>query len=497
MKIKSVILCTAITMIITALVFVMGFLDSKSSAALEVYQVYLDGKNIGAIESEEELYALINNEEKNIKQEYDVDKVYPPNGFNIVKNVTYNNNVSNVKEIYNEIKDTDSFTVKGYTVTIKYSDENKDDVIINVLDKTIVTEALNDLITTFIPADKYQAFLNDTQAEIVETGSIIESVYFDETITIKEAYISTEDKIFTTEAELLQYLMFGTNETSEKYTVVQGDTIESVAYDHQLNTEEFLIANPNFKSADSLLSIGQQVNIALINPLINVVEELHVVEDADIDYDTETSYDDTQLTTYSQVTQEGVKGVNRITKKVKYTNGETNEGAVIVSYTTIKEPQTQKVIRGTKKVYSGGGYTGTYVDNGADWAWPTNSPYVLTSPFGYRWGTLHEGMDISGTGYGSPIYASLDGVVVNSGYGGMVGSSAGYNVVIQHYNGYYTVYAHLSETSVSVGQTVSRRQRIGSMGRSGTATGTHVHFAVYNGKPYGGGRPFNPMLLWS
>lgn len=499
MRAKNVILCTAITMVITGLVFVMGFLDDRSKEALEVYQVYLDGKSLGAITNEEELYALINQEQKDIKDEYAVDNVYPPNGFNITKEVTYNEKVQDVKDIYDEIKDKESFTVKGYSVTIKYNDEKKQDVVLHVLDKEIVVEALNDLITTFIPAEKYNAYLNDTQVEIVDTGSLIESVYFEQNITIKEDYISTDDKIFTTKEELLQYLMFGTNKASEKYTVVVGDTIESVAYNHQLNTKEFLIANPNFKSEDSLLSIGQQVNIALINPLINVIEERHVVEDVDIDFQTEVAYDDTQYTTYSQVTQEGVKGINRITQKVKLTNGQTNEGAVIVSYTTIKEPVVQKVTKGTKKSYSGGWggpITGSYVDTGAAWGWPTNSPYVLTSPFGYRWGSLHEGMDISGTGYGSPIFASLDGVVVNAGYGGMVGSAAGYNVVIQHYNGYYTVYAHMSGVNVSVGQSVSRGQQIGTMGKSGTATGTHLHFAVYDGIPYRGGRPFNPMQLW-
>ena len=149
--------------------------------------------------------------------------------------------------------------------------------------------------------------------------------------------------------------------------------------------------------------------------------------------------------------------------------------------------------------YQGNAGSGSYVDTGDAWGWPTNTPYMITSGFGYRWGSLHEGIDISGTGYGSPIYASLDGEVVNAQNGGMVGWQAGYNVVIRHNNGYYTVYAHMVPGSilVSVGQHVSRGQRIGSMGQSGLAFGTHCHFAVYNGVPYGGGTPFNPLLLWS
>ncbi len=498
MKVRNVLLCTLITMFITSLVFVMGVLDKRAGEAQEVYQVYLDGKKLGAIASEDELYNLINKEQSAIKDTYNVDKVYPPNGFNITKDITYSNKVNDVKEVYNEIKEEKPFTIKGYVITIKYQDENKKNLKINVLDKKVFLKAVDNLITSFIPEDKYEAYLKDEQLEIVDTGSLIETVYFDETITVKDAYIGTDAKIYTDEQELTKYLMFGENKSEEKYTVAQGDTISTIAFNHKLNEQEFLIANPNFNSVDNLLSIGQEVNIALINPVLTLNYEMHVVEDVETDYDTEVTYDDSQYTSYNEVTQAGIKGLERITKKLKYTNGAENQEGYIASHETLKEPQAEKVTKGTKKQYIGGGYvTGTYVDTGASWAWPTNSPYIITSPYAYRWGTLHDGTDISGTGYGSPIYAALDGVVINAGHGGYAGSSAGINVIIQHDNGYYTLYAHMSSVSVSVGQRVSRRQRIGAMGQTGVATGTHLHFAVWvGGIPYRGGKSINPMSLW-
>ncbi len=498
MKVRNVLLCTFITMFITGLIFAMGVLDKRAGEAKEVYQVYLDGKKLGAIASEDELYNLINNEQSSIKDTYNVKSVYPPNGFDIKKDITYNTKVSDVKDVYNEIKEEKPFTIKGYVVTIKYQDENKKDLKINVLDKKLFLKAVNNLITSFIPKDDYEAYLKDEQVEIVDTGSLIETVYFDETITVKDAYIGTDDKIFTDEQELTKYLMFGENKSEEKYTVAQGDTISTIAFNHKLNEQEFLIANPNFNSVDNLLSIGQEVNIALINPVLTLNYEMHVVEDVETDYDTEITYDDSQYTTYNEVTQAGVKGLERITKKLKYTNGAENQEGYIASHETLKEPQVEKVTKGTKKQYIGGGYvTGTYVDTGASWAWPTNSPYIITSPYAYRWGTLHDGTDISGTGFGSPIYAALDGTVINAGHGGYAGSSAGINVIIQHDNGYYTLYAHMSSVSVSVGQRVTRRQRIGAMGQTGVATGTHLHFAVWvGGIPYRGGKSINPMSLW-
>ena len=80
----------------------------KTSYADEVegvYQVYLNGEKIGMIDSQDELYALINEEQSSIKDEYNVDQVYPPKGFSITKLNTYNSSVSSVTDIYDKIKE--------------------------------------------------------------------------------------------------------------------------------------------------------------------------------------------------------------------------------------------------------------------------------------------------------------------------------------------------------------------------------------------------------
>ena len=110
--------------------------------------------------------------------------------------------------------------------------------------------------------------------------------------------------------------------------------------------------------------------------------------------------------------------------------------------------------------------------------------------------STHDGVDITGTGYGSPIYAIQDGVVVQAQYGGIVGKSSGLNIVVQHPNGYYSIYAHLSALYVSAGDTVTRKQKIGAMGNSGVVTGTHLHLGISIGIPYNGGTFINPLRLW-
>lgn len=122
---------------------------------------------------------------------------------------------------------------------------------------------------------------------------------------------------------------------------------------------------------------------------------------------------------------------------------------------------------------------------------PLKSAFRFTSGFGTRqdpkgWGTrMHAGTDFA-AGYGTPIYATADGVITHAGW------SSGYGrlIKIQHAFGIETRYGHLSQIRVSVGQKVSRGERIGDMGNSGRSTGTHLHYEVRIG-----GNAVNPMTF--
>jgi murein DD-endopeptidase MepM/ murein hydrolase activator NlpD len=109
--------------------------------------------------------------------------------------------------------------------------------------------------------------------------------------------------------------------------------------------------------------------------------------------------------------------------------------------------------------------------------WPVSGP--VTSPFGWRWGRMHEGIDI-GAGYGTPIHAAAAGRVIycgwEEGYGNLT--------VIDHGGGIATAYGHQSSIAVSCGQDVSQGQTIGYVGCTGHCTGPHLHFEVrVNGTP--------------
>jgi murein DD-endopeptidase MepM/ murein hydrolase activator NlpD len=109
--------------------------------------------------------------------------------------------------------------------------------------------------------------------------------------------------------------------------------------------------------------------------------------------------------------------------------------------------------------------------------WPVSGP--VTSPFGYRWGRLHAGIDI-GVPSGTPIHAAASGSVALAGW---VGGYGNYTC-LDHGGGLATCYAHQSSIAVSVGQHVTQGQVIGYSGCTGHCFGPHLHFEVrINGNP--------------
>lgn len=120
---------------------------------------------------------------------------------------------------------------------------------------------------------------------------------------------------------------------------------------------------------------------------------------------------------------------------------------------------------------------------------PLGGGGYVSQPYGYRnhplygYYAMHYGVDIA-AGRGTPIYATKSGTVTGAGYSEV----NGYNVSINHNDGYASIYAHMTNFVVSAGETVSKGQVIGYVGDSGWATGPHLHFELLYGGSY-----VNPM----
>lgn len=169
----------------------------------------------------------------------------------------------------------------------------------------------------------------------------------------------------------------------------------------------------------------------------------------------------------SKLIDNGKEGKKTIIKEIQMENSKL-VSTKIVSEKIITLPKNKVVLQGNKNPIVA--LTGVLY---------TPSRGAISSPFGMRWGKMHEGLDIAAS-MGDPIYAALDGIVSCSGW------ETGYGNVIklQHVNGLITIYGHCSKLEVSVGQKVKKGDKIGLVGSTGNSTGPHLHFEVrVNGVP--------------
>ena len=519
MKGKSIIWLIIASLLSGILVHVVkNYNGNANHVPVNGYRVYLEGKAIGLIESRDELNEYINKQQEKLKDKYHVDTIYIPNNIDIVKEITYEDKFDSISYIYNMINTISPFTIKGYQVTIdrtnstEYQNDDNEAVDkpkiikINVLNKEIFSKAVEEVILSFVNSEQYELFKNQEQKELINTtGEIIENIYVEDNITIKETNIPVNEEIYMDSDTLSKHLIFGENASDKKYTVKAGDSIEKIADNNKMSINELVIANNDLTSENSLIYIGQELSIGYVDPSLTTIVEKHVVEDQVVKYKTVYQTDNNMYAGQTKVKQEGSNGTMRITQKVKMMNGEIIN-AYIVSSEEIKPVVNKIVIQGGKHYY-GGGDDGQRATGGNDggWTWPTNRPYSFSSRYGYRWGRLHAGVDILCGGRGAPIYAARDGVI----YRIDVNSSSGFYVIIKHDNGYYTRYAHMRNTKgtdslsgvssatkyVKEGQRVTAHQQIGEVGSSGRSTGAHLHFEIWNGVPFKA-QSFDPLKFY-
>lgn len=501
-------LIKVINVCILLIIFITSTGFSKiSTRPRDLYRVYLKGESLGLIESKADLESYIDKKQAEIKKQYNVDKVYVPADLKITKETTFDQNIKTTEEIYEEIKDKSPFTIKGYVVKIKGLDTTTQEgktikgknQKIYVLEKNVFTNAIEKTVKSFIPADDYKNYENKTQKQIEDVGSYIENIYIKNKITIKKDLVPVDQTIYMEEEDLSKYLLFGTTDDQQKYQIQPGDTIEDVAFNNKISTQEFLIANPDLQDENSLLSPGQEVTLGILKPQFSVIEQEQVVFREEKNYQTETRYDNDKYVGYNEVLQSGVKGENKVTQVLLKVNGEVTSRTTI-NTEVIKEPVTEIIVKGGKQSAYAGGY-GSAIATAGQWGWPATCSSV-SSPFGWRWGSLHDGTDIAGCGYGSNIFAAQAGTVEVSDkktgyYAGGYGDNGEY-IIINHHNGFYSLYAHLCPgcRAVKAGDYVEKGQVIGGMGMTGAATGVHLHYSIWNGFPYRGGTPLNPMAFY-
>ena len=442
-------------------VFALGYEEKKQIAPNHVYQVYLDDQILGTVSSKKELEDYIDKKGEIFKTKYNVDKVYAPNGILINKIVTYNKKIDTVEEVYKKISELKSFTIEGVQLAIKKEKETKS---VFVTDEQIINEALTNAVVTFVGQQEFNSYIDNAQSEIETTGQKIDNVYVDDVLTTRPLKVPVDENIFTNSKDLSKYILFGTTEEGNKYNVQAGDTIEKVAFNNKINVQEFLISNPEFTSIDNILYPGQEVSVAGANPIIDVVVEKTIVEDKVSFFTTEEKTSESMNLGDEYTVQEGANGVNRVTSISKSING-----AIVYA----ENSKTEKIVPATNRIVMIGTKWQSGV-GGRYWSWPTTVRTISTG-YEYRFGAFHPALDIY-NGYGTPIFAGNNGVVVNAQYH----PSYGNYIEINHNNGYTSLYAHMNGFVLGIrkGSIVGRGQQIGYMGSTGNSTGPHLHYEI-------------------
>ncbi len=235
-----------------------------------------------------------------------------------------------------------------------------------------------------------------------------------------------------------------------EYTVLEGDTVSSIAQKFGVSVDTIRWQN-SLASKDSI-KVGQSLEILPVTGISHKVQKGDTVYSIAKKYDTDA---------------QGVVNFPFNT----FSNDETFElaiGQTVIVPEGVKTEQAPWAP--TSRVRQITPNAGTVVASG-QFVWPTNG----TITQGFYW--YHKGIDIANRA-APAILAADSGRVVTSGW-----SSVGYgnHVIIDHGNGFRTLYAHMSRIFVVAGQTVNRGDQIGQMGSTGRSTGIHLHFEVIQG----------------
>ncbi|MFD7285372.1 peptidoglycan DD-metalloendopeptidase family protein [Streptomyces sp. NPDC059863] len=266
-------------------------------------------------------------------------------------------------------------------------------------------------------------------------------------------------------AETKQTATQAATRVARTYTVVSGDCLSTIAADHHVrggwhrlyqDNREAVGDNPSLIHPGLKLTLGGRATASAPSEA--------PAEPSSSSSDSGTSADATSSDDSSTPADDSADSSSGDTSSAdSSSSGSTEEPAA---------PATDEApAPDTSEQSTGSGFSAP-VDG------PTSTPYRAS---GSSWSSgYHTGVDFSASS-GTPVKAVSDGTVVTAGWGGAYGNQ----IVIQHSDGMYSQYGHLSSLEVSAGESVSAGQEIGLSGSTGNSTGPHLHFEIRTGPEYG------------
>ncbi|CAM3625201.1 M23 family metallopeptidase [Aeromicrobium ponti] len=431
---------------------------------MTVYYVYMDDQYIGTVSDKEIIENMVDTKIKELEGSYKGLQLSLGSELSFIPEQVFESNSEvNNSEAVNEIKDdieiqaeAAALVIGGTTVAYVENSEQAKAALTKMKASYVPEKELKDL-------EERKASASTPLPQLKENETRILDVRFNENVSVSQTKVKPDMIISAEEAAKL--LQKGTLE-EKKYLVKAGDALSSIASAHNLDMKQLIELNNGLKG-DSVLKVGQELNVTVPKPYVKVIVEKEVFKKEKISFEKEVIEDSSLPKGDTKVKQEGKNGIRAATYLISEENGQTIKKEVSEEK-VLEEPVKHIVIKGTKVIPSRG--EGSF-------AYPAVGGYI-SSKVGYRWGKMHKGIDIARPS-NRTIKAADNGVIVSAGWDGGYGNK----IVIDHKNGFRTVYAHLDSISVSAGQTVSKGSKIGVMGTTGDSTGVHLHFELYkNGK---------------
>lgn len=479
------ILIPAGTLLIAGSVFFAGR-EYVNANTVPFYHVYVNGENIGTIQDDEQLDKLFEEKQKFYQEKYPAA--------NMVLN-TDGITTKVDRDFKPEVKSEETLTkldsmLKAYArgVELKVNGET----VAIVKDQQTAQAAIEAAKAKYAPAVAQTKSKVTTVAYKATSASAAKS---GDDGNIKSVQVKEKLSLSHTKADPNKVLdvkeavnaLTGTKDEPIVYKVKEGDTISSIAKAHGMKRAEVVALNPGLQ--EKYLQIGAELELSKpVSPLtVRTVE-------------TVTEKMASKPETIVRTSAELPKGKRKVVrpgrdgvKTVSYIVTKENGKVVTKQWTgqqVVKESLPEVVYKGTKveekkktvtpSTTEAKSSSVTKSSSSSMFAWPVSGARI-TSSYGQRWGRTHEGTDMVG---GRTIMASAAGTVVFAGRQGSYGNA----VIVDHGNGYQTLYGHMSSIAVRSGQSVGQGSTLGIMGSTGRSTGIHLHFEIRKN-----GVQLNPM----
>lgn len=314
-----------------------------------------------------------------------------------------------------------------------------------------------------------------------KTDNDSETIHFVNKIELKDGLYPVNS---LRETQEFSAMMSGNVSGETFYTVMEGDSPSLIADKTGVPLSELNSMNSDI-TTDFLP--GKQLLISRSVPMMKVQVTRRETYEKEIAFDTEYIDNATLPKGLEQTKKEGVKGTMEVQADVVYIDG-VSISSTVVKESVVSEAVTRVIERGTNVPKPTNNSSGVVVaGNGGMFVWPVYGAKGYNSismPIWGYWG--HTGTDIQAYS-GTTVVAAASGRVITAtqtryGYGRYI--------ILDHGNGYTTLYGHNSSLLVKVGDYVQQGQAIATVGRTGNATGNHCHFEIRKGGQYLDARQF-------